>query len=71
MSVLGRFLIIFGGFVVLVGILMTFSRHIPFLGRLPGDILLEKGSLKIYFPIVTSLVLSAVLTLLVNLFMRR
>jgi hypothetical protein len=71
MNVLGRFLIIFGGFVVLAGVLLTFSRHIPLLGKLPGDILFEKGSLKIYFPIVTSLVLSAVLTILANLFMRR
>jgi len=42
-----------------------------FLGRLPGDIFYEKGSVKIYFPVMTSIVISAVLTVLVNLFVRR
>ena len=71
MQALGRFLIIFGALVVVMGVLLTFSGQIPFLGRLPGDIFYEKGSVKIYFPVMTSIVISAVLTVLVNLFVRR
>ena len=71
MHVLGRFLIAFGAVIVLVGILLTFSRHIPWLGKLPGDLFYENGSLRIYFPIMTSIVLSIILTIILNLVVRR
>jgi hypothetical protein len=68
---IGKFLIVFGVVVVLVGVVLTFSRHIPFLGKLPGDLLWQKGSLKVYFPIVTSLLLSVIATVLLNLVVKR
>ena len=71
MDAIGKFLIVFGVTVVVVGILLTFSRHVPFLGRLPGDVLWQKGSLKVYFPIVTSLVLSVIATVILNLVLKR
>ena len=68
---LGKLFIILGAFIVLVGLALTFGPRIPFLGRLPGDIAIDRGNVHIYFPIVTSLVLSVVLTLILNLFFRR
>lgn len=71
MPEVGKLLIIVGGFVLLVGVFLTLGLRIPFLGRLPGDISVDRGNVHFYFPIVTSLVLSVVLTLLLNLFFRR
>jgi membrane protein implicated in regulation of membrane protease activity len=70
-SDVGRLLIIVGGFVLLVGVFLTLGLRIPFLGKLPGDISIDRGNVHFYFPIVTSLVLSVALTLLLTLFFRR
>lgn len=67
----GKLLIILGAFIVVVGLALTFGPRIPFLGRLPGDIAIDRGNVHFYFPIVTCLVLSVVLTLILNLFFRR
>src|SRR5881398_3246225 len=56
---------------VVDGLVLFFGLRIPFLGRLPGDISVDRGSVHFYFPIVTSLLLSLILTLLLNLFFRR
>jgi hypothetical protein len=64
---LGKFLVIAGVLLVAVGLfMMTGSRFSFFgLGRLPGDIAYKGKNVQFYFPIVTCLVLSAVLTLVV------
>jgi membrane protein implicated in regulation of membrane protease activity len=67
---LGKLLIIVGGFVVLVGLFLVLGLRIPFLGKLPGDISVDRGNVHFYFPIATGLLLSVVLTLLLNLFFR-
>jgi len=69
-SELGKLLIIAGGFVVLVGLFLVLGLRIPFLGKLPGDISVDRGNVHFYFPIATGLLLSVVLTLLLNLFFR-
>jgi membrane protein implicated in regulation of membrane protease activity len=71
MSDVGKLLIIVGGFIVVVGLFLALGLRIPFLGKLPGDISIERGNVHFYFPIVTGLLLSLVLTLLLNLFFRR
>jgi len=71
MPEIGKLLIIVGGFTVVVGLVLFFGVRIPFLGRLPGDITVDRGNVHFYFPIVTGLLLSLVLTLLLNLFFRR
>ena len=68
---LGKFLILFGLIIMLMGLMLTFSKHIPYLGRLPGDIFYEKGSVKIYFPLMTSVLISIILTVVINLIIRR
>lgn len=67
---LGRVLMIAGGVLVAVGLLLTLTGKVPFLGRLPGDIVYRKGNVTFYFPIVTCIVLSLLLTLLFSLFRR-
>jgi Protein of unknown function (DUF2905) len=67
----GKLLIIAGGLIVVVGLALMFGPRIPFLGRLPGDIAIDRGNVHFYFPIVTCLVLSLVATLILNFFLRR
>jgi hypothetical protein len=59
-----KFLILFGVVLVVTGLLLVLAPRIPFLGRLPGDIVIERRNFKLYFPLVTSILLSALLTLL-------
>lgn len=70
MSDFGRLLILLGVVFVGLGLLLTFAGKIPWLGRLPGDIYYQGERVTIYFPIMTSLVISLVLTLLLYLLRR-
>ena len=70
MSQLGRVFIVLGVLLAVVGVALVVGSKLG-LGRLPGDIVLERKNLRVYFPIVTSIVISLVLTLLANLFLRR
>lgn len=70
MPELGRLLLVVGAFVVLIGLVFLVGGRIPFLGRLPGDISFSRGNTHFYFPLATSLLLSVVLTVLLNLFFR-
>ncbi|TMB60399.1 MAG: DUF2905 domain-containing protein [Chloroflexi bacterium] len=67
----GKLLIIVGGFIVIVGLFLALGLRIPYLGKLPGDISVDRGNVHFYFPIVTCLLLSLVLTLLLSAFFRR
>ncbi len=63
---LGKALLIVGGVLVLFGLLFFFWDRIPLIGKLPGDISIQKGGFRFFFPIVTSIVLSLALTVVVN-----
>jgi hypothetical protein len=65
---LGKMLILLGVFVILVGFLLLIGEKIPWIGRLPGDIIIRKKNFTLYFPIVTSILISIILTLLFTLF---
>lgn len=67
---LGRLLAIFGGVIMIVGIALWSGFGAGWLGRLPGDIRLERGNTAFYFPIVTCIVVSIVLTVLMSMFRR-
>ena len=67
---LGKALLILAAAIALVGVLLLFGSKIG-LGRLPGDLRFGRGSTRIYIPLATSLLVSLVLTLLLNLFLRR
>ena len=68
---IGRILIITGIVIAVVGAVLTLSGKIPWLGRLPGDILIQKKNYTFYFPLATSILISILLTLLFWLFGRR
>lgn len=68
---MGKMLVFAGIFLLLLGGMLMATERIFHLGRLPGDIFIQKGNFTFYFPIVTSLLLSLVLTLVLNLLFRR
>ncbi len=68
---LGKILILFGFLLILVGGVLLLSGKIPWIGRLPGDIYVEKKNFSFYFPLTTSLIISIILTLLFFLFTRK
>ena len=67
----GRLLLLFGVVLVLLGGLLLLAGKLPFLGRLPGDIVIERKNFTFHFPLATSILLSILLTLLLSLFGRR
>jgi len=69
---MGRMLVFMGLFVVFLGLLLIFvpKLKVPFLGKLPGDIRIERGRFSFYFPIVTCIVLSILLTIILNVIAR-
>jgi hypothetical protein len=75
MTDLGKILVGFGIVVIVLGGILWLAGHftgkVPWLGRLPGDIYIERGSWSFYFPLGTSIVVSIVLSLLLGLFFRR
>ncbi len=67
---LGKMFLFFGIFMVLVGGLLLLGGRLFGLGRLPGDIFLQRGNFSFYFPVVTCIVLSILLTIILNLIRR-
>ncbi len=67
---LGRILMILGGILLVMGILFTlFGRFLP-LGRLPGDIVIRRENFVFYFPVVTMIIVSLLLTFIFSLLRR-
>ena len=70
MAEIGKTLIVLGGILVLVGVFLSLGGKLPWLGRLPGDIVIQRDNFTVYVPVVTSIVISVVLSLLFMLFRR-
>ena len=70
MGDLGRTLMLLGAAVFVLGALLTLAGRLPWFGRLPGDIVVERGPVTFYFPLVTCVIVSVVLSLLFWLFRR-
>ncbi|KAB2959543.1 MAG: DUF2905 domain-containing protein [Candidatus Methylomirabilis oxygeniifera] len=71
MDSLARTLIVFGLVVAAIGGLLLLIGKIPFVGKLPGDIYIQRKNFSFYFPLTTSILLSILLTILFSLFRRR
>ena len=67
---IGKILILGGAFLAFLGLLLFFWQRIPFLGKLPGDIFVNKGSFQFFFPVITCIIISIVLTIILNLVFR-
>ncbi|HEX9445240.1 MAG TPA: DUF2905 domain-containing protein [Candidatus Binatia bacterium] len=70
MGTLGRTLIIFGILLVVLGLVFSLGSKIPWLGRLPGDIYIQRDNFTFYFPLTTCLLLSLIISLVLYLFRR-
>jgi hypothetical protein len=70
MRELGRMLAIFGGVITILGLALWGGVGAGWLGRLPGDIRIERGNSAFYFPIVTCLLISIVISLILSFFRR-
>ncbi len=68
---LGKLLLVFGVIIIVIGLLLLFVGKIPFIGKLPGDILIQRKNFTFYFPLGTSILLSILLSLLLWLISRR
>jgi hypothetical protein len=68
LGALGKMLILIGVFIILIGLFFILGEKIPWVGRLPGDIIIRKKNFTFYFPIATSIIISIILTLLFMLF---
>ena len=71
MSDLGRVLIVLGLALAVTGVALTLAGRVPWLGRLPGDVQIQRGSWTFYFPLATSVLVSVALTLILWMFGRR
>ena len=71
MDSFAKLLIVFGVILAAVGGLMLFIGKVPYIGKLPGDIYVQRKNFSFYFPLTTSILLSIVLTLLFSFFSRR
>ena len=70
MGQLGRGFLVFGALFLLLGAALLVAERLG-LGRLPGDLVVERKGFRLYAPLASSIVISLVLTLLANLFLRR
>ncbi|AKX94499.1 DUF2905 domain-containing protein [Neomoorella thermoacetica] len=70
-SFFGKMLLGMGLFLALMGLLLLGLGKLFSIGRLPGDIYIQRGNFTFYFPLVTSLLLSLILTVILNLLFRR
>jgi hypothetical protein len=68
---LGRSLIVLGIIIVIVGAVLVVGPRIPFLGRLPGDIRIEREGMTIYIPIATMIIVSVVASIVLAILARR
>lgn len=66
-----KLLILFGLILVAVGGLLLFIGKVPYIGKLPGDIYVQRKTFSFYFPLTTSILLSLILTLLFSFLSRR
>ena len=71
MQGLGKLLIFFGSIIILAGVAVLFAAKFPWLGKLPGDFLVERKNFSFYFPLVTSLLISLVFSAILWLLSQR
>lgn len=67
---IGRVLVVLGAAILGLGILIALVGKIPFLGKLPGDVVIRRGDFTCFFPLMTSIILSVILSLVLWLISR-
>ena len=69
-ALMGKMLIGIGIVLILIGLVMTVGPKIPWIGKLPGDIFIQRENFTFYFPLTTCIIISIILTLLFYFFRR-
>ena len=64
---MAKIMIILGVVFIVVGSVLLVAEKIPFLGKLPGDIIIKKGNVTLYFPLTTSLIISMLISFILYL----
>jgi len=64
LGALGKLLILLGVLIIVIGLLLLVGEKIPWIGKLPGDIIIRKEKFSFYFPITTCIIISIILTFL-------
>jgi hypothetical protein len=67
---IGKILITIGVIFIALGLLVFLGTKIPLLGKIPGDIFIQKGNFTFFFPLVTCLLISVILTVVINVIFR-
>ena len=67
---LGKMLLLVGAIALILGIILILAPKIPYVGHLPGDILVRRGNFTLYLPLVTMVLASVALTVILNLVLR-
>lgn len=68
---IGKLIVTLGIFLVVIGALIVLAPQIPYIGKLPGDIYIKRDRFTIYFPLASSILISVILTLLLNFVFRK
>lgn len=68
---MGKLLIVLGGILIVIGAAIVLSGKLPWLGRLPGDIYIERHNFTFFFPITTSILISVILSVVLYILSRR
>ena len=68
LGALGKMLVLLGVFIILIGLLLMVGDKIPWVGKLPGDIVIKKEKFTFYFPLATCILISLLITLFFTLF---
>jgi len=71
MGSLGKILMLFGVILIVLGGIFMLGGKIPWLGRLPGDIYIQKKNFTFFFPITTSILISIIISVILILLRRR
>ncbi|MCB0097131.1 MAG: DUF2905 domain-containing protein [Caldilineaceae bacterium] len=66
----GRMLMLLGGAIFLIGVLITAAPRVPGLGRLPGDLVVQRDNFTLFAPCGTMIVVSLILTVVINVILR-
>ena len=67
MGDIAKIIILLGVFLVVIGVILLFIGKVPFLGKLPGDVLIKKEHFTFYFPLTTGIIISILISLILYL----
>ena len=71
MAEFGKILIFIGLLLAILGVIFVFGNKLPFVGRLPGDIAIERKNYSFYFPVATCIIISVVMSFILWLFSKK